>query len=156
MSDLAARRQLNRGYDDGMTRALEIVLTPLVLGGIGFALDAWLGTRPVLTIAFGVLGVVGIFVKMWLGYDREMRAHEAEGAWRGTPAASDEPQADDPQADEAGGVPTWQGVRRPAPRPNASPALARPGYVTAVAATFRFLRNQVDTRTGEDVEGRVP
>jgi hypothetical protein len=152
MSDLAARRQLNRGYDDGMTRALEIVLTPLFLGGIGFALDAWLGTRPVLTITLGVLGVVGIFVKMWLGYDREMRAHEAEGAWRGTPAAAGEPQADEAAAT----VPTWQGVRRPAPRPDASPALARPGYVTAVAATFRFLRNQVDTRKGEDMEGRVP
>ena len=32
MSDLAARRQVNRGYSDGFTRALEVVLTPLLLG----------------------------------------------------------------------------------------------------------------------------
>ncbi|HKH04963.1 MAG TPA: AtpZ/AtpI family protein [Acidimicrobiales bacterium] len=87
MSDLAARRQINRGYDDGLARAIELVVTPLIFGGIGFLVDGRLGTRPAFTIGLGIFGVVGIFAKLWLGYDREMRAHEAtlgSGAGRQT------------------------------------------------------------------------
>jgi hypothetical protein len=61
-----------------MARAIEIVVTPLIFGGIGFLLDGWLDTRPAFTIGLGVFGVVGIFAKLWLGYDHEMRRHEAE------------------------------------------------------------------------------
>lgn len=154
MSDLAARRQINRGYDDGWSRALEIVLTPLAMGGIGFLLDAWLGTRPALTLGLGILGVVGIFVKMWLGYDREMREHEAAGTWRGEAATAVAGEAEAPEADSPA-ILNWSGVRRPAPRPDEAPA-PRPGYVTALAATFRFFRNQADTRTGAGTEGRAP
>jgi hypothetical protein len=86
--DLAARRQLNRGYNDGLTRAVEIVGTPLLLGYIGYVADGWLGIRPVLTLVFGILGVSGIFAKLWLGYDREMRELEAKATWaRPQPAA---------------------------------------------------------------------
>jgi hypothetical protein len=60
-----------------MARAIELVVTPLIFGGIGFLLDGWLDTRPAFTIGLGVFGVVGIFAKLWLGYDREMREHEA-------------------------------------------------------------------------------
>jgi F0F1-type ATP synthase assembly protein I len=76
--DLAAKRQLNRGYSDGLSRAFEIVLTPLILGFLGRLVDGWLDTRPGFMIGFAALGVVGVFVKLWIGYDREMRAHEAQ------------------------------------------------------------------------------
>ena len=121
MSDLAAQRQINRGYDDGLARAIEFVLTPLVLGAIGFGLDGWLGTRPLFTIGLGVLGVVGIFVKMWLGYDREMRSHEAEGAWRRSPAERERPQRG-PGRHHRRAV----GRAPPSARAEAEPALARP------------------------------
>lgn len=78
MFDLAAKRQLNRGYGDGLSRAFEIVLTPVILGFLGSLVDGWLGTRPGFTIGFAAVGVTGVFVKMWIGYDREMRAHEAK------------------------------------------------------------------------------
>lgn len=144
MSDLAAQRQINRGYDDGLARAIEFVLTPLFLGGIGFGLDAWLGTRPLLAIVLGLLGVVGVFVKMWLGYDREMRRHEADAAWRRSPAARAE-------AASAGAIAAAHPVEPSAPaatgaaRPSGPP---RPGYVSALAATLRFFRNQADTGRG--------
>ena len=64
--DVRAKQQLNRGYSDGMARGIELVLTPLFLGGIGWLLDRWLGTGHVLAIVLGVLGVIGIFVKMKL------------------------------------------------------------------------------------------
>ena len=92
MFDLAARRQLNRGFNDGLTRAVEIVGTPLLLGYVGFLLDGWLGIRPALTLVLGLVGISGIFVKLWLGYDREMRKHEAEAVWaRPQPADGDAP-----------------------------------------------------------------
>lgn len=90
--DLAVRRQLNRGYSDGLSRAVEIVVTPLLFGWFGYVLDGWIGIRPVLTIVLGTLGVAGIFVKMWLGYDREMRRLEAGTPW----ARSRQPAAEAP------------------------------------------------------------
>lgn len=87
MFDLQAKQQLNRGYSDGMARGMELVLTPLVLGAIGWLLDGWLGTGHVLAVTFGVFGVVGIFVKMKLGYDRQMADVEAGKPWtRGSSA----------------------------------------------------------------------
>jgi hypothetical protein len=75
--DLAAKRQLNRGIGDGLTRAMEIVVTPVIMGAAGGLVDAWLGTRPGFTIGFAAFGIVGIFVKLWIRYDQDMRAHEA-------------------------------------------------------------------------------
>jgi hypothetical protein len=75
--DLAARRQLNRGYSDGLSRALEIVVTPLLFGFLGHLVDNWLGTAPWFMIGFGAFAVTGMFVRFWLGYDREMQEHEA-------------------------------------------------------------------------------
>lgn len=101
MFDLAARRQLNRGYNDGLTRAVEIVGTPLLLGFVGYLLDGWLGIRPALTLVLGLVGVSGIFVKLWLGYDREMREHEANAVWA-------RPQ---PATDAGGDAPPGAGAR---------------------------------------------
>lgn len=81
LSDLRAKQQLNRGYSDGMARGMEIVLTPLAFGAIGWLLDRWLGTGHVLAIALGVFGVVGIFVKLKLGYDKQMAEVEAGKPW---------------------------------------------------------------------------
>lgn len=81
MSDLRAKQQLNRGYSDGMARGAEIVLTPLLCGAIGWLLDGWLGTAPVLAITLGLFGVVGIFAKLKVGYDRQMVEVEAGKPW---------------------------------------------------------------------------
>jgi F0F1-type ATP synthase assembly protein I len=84
LSELHARQQLNRGYNDGLARGMEIVLTPLLLGAFGWLLDSWLGTDPFLAIGFGVLGVAGIFTKLKLGYDRQMEQVEAGKPWTRT------------------------------------------------------------------------
>lgn len=98
MFDLASRRQLNRGYSDGLSRAVEIVATPLLFGYVGYLLDGWAGIRPVLTIVLATLGVSGVFVKLWLGYDREMREHEAGAVW----ARRQRPAGDAPPGEGAG------------------------------------------------------
>ena len=87
MIDLATRRKINKGFSDGFTRAVEIVVTPVLLGFLGAVVDGWLGTRPAFTLAFAIFGVCGIVAKLWLGYDREMKVEEAKVPTRGTVGA---------------------------------------------------------------------
>ena len=77
MFDLTARQKLNRGYSDGLARAMEIVVSPLLMGFLGRLVDGWLGTGPWFMIAFGAFGAAGVIAKLWVGYDRDMRRHEA-------------------------------------------------------------------------------
>lgn len=92
MSDLQARQQLNRGYNDGLARGMEIVVTPLLFGAIGWLLDGWLGTDPFLAIGFGAFGAAGVFAKLKLGYDRKMAEVEAGKPWTRTRVTGGEPQ----------------------------------------------------------------
>jgi hypothetical protein len=64
-----------------MARGMEIVLTPLVLGGLGWLLDGWFGTGKILAVAFGIFGIVGISAKLKLGYDKQMAQVEAGKPW---------------------------------------------------------------------------
>ena len=81
MSDLRAKQELNRGYSNGLARGFELVITPMIFGGIGWLLDGWLGTGHLLAIALGVFGVAGIFAKLKLGYDADMTKAEAGKPW---------------------------------------------------------------------------
>lgn len=60
---------------------MEIVLTPLLLGALGWWIDGIVGTEPFLAIIFGVIGAAGIFVKLKLGYDQKMAEVEAGKPW---------------------------------------------------------------------------
>jgi hypothetical protein len=75
------KRAMNQGFGDGMSRAFEIVATPLLFGGLGHLVDRLVGTTPVFVVALGLFGVIGTFVRLWYGYDTEMRAHETGGSW---------------------------------------------------------------------------
>lgn len=81
VTDLQTKQQLNRGYNDGLARGMEIVLTPLLFGALGWLLDRWLGTDPFLAIALGAFGFAGIFAKLKLGYDRKMAEVETGKPW---------------------------------------------------------------------------
>ncbi len=82
------RRKLYSGYADGMTRAFELVIAPLVFGLAGFGLDRLFGSTPVCTIIAVVLGFSGTGVKLWYGYDHEMRKHDDRAAWTKRPHES--------------------------------------------------------------------
>lgn len=84
--DQRDKRDLYNGFGDGLARAFELAVTPAVFGAMGYGLDRWLGLTPVLTVVFLVVALVGMFVRMWYGYDTEMRAHEAAGPWAARPA----------------------------------------------------------------------
>jgi F0F1-type ATP synthase assembly protein I len=63
------------------TGSYELVLSPLLLALIGYGLDRWLGTLPLLTIIFAVLGLVGACIKIYYGYVAEMDEHEKDAPW---------------------------------------------------------------------------
>jgi hypothetical protein len=77
--------ELYQGYGDGLSRALEFALTPAVCCGIGYAIDRWLGIVPVLSIAFFLLAVVGMFAKTWYTYEARMREEDAAAPWARVP-----------------------------------------------------------------------
>ena len=79
--DLRARRQLNKGYADTLARGFEFAAVPVVFGGIGWLVDGALGTAPMFTIGLVVFGFIGMFVKLWLGYDEAMKREEEGAVW---------------------------------------------------------------------------
>jgi F0F1-type ATP synthase assembly protein I len=79
--DVSQGRELTRGMHRS-TGSFELVLGPLLMALIGYGLDRWLGTAPLLTVALGVLGLAGVCVNLYYGYRREMDEHEANASWR--------------------------------------------------------------------------
>lgn len=78
---LAAKRDVNRGFGDALSRATELALLPGLFGFLGWLVDGWLGTAPAFLIGFVVFAFAGMLVKSWIGYDAEMKRHEAAGPW---------------------------------------------------------------------------
>jgi uncharacterized membrane protein len=74
--DLGERRELNNGFGDALSRAVELVVTPAVMGFLGWLLDRWLGTWPVFALVLFFFTVGYMIWKLFLHYDEEMRAHE--------------------------------------------------------------------------------
>lgn len=96
--DLRARQLTNRGFGDAMSRSFELALVPVVFGGLGWLVDRVLGTSPTFVIGLAVFGVIGTVVKFWIGYDLEMKRHEAEGVWN---RSTDAPAGRSPIEDAA-------------------------------------------------------
>ena len=57
---------------------MDFALVTLLFLGVGYALDRWLGTRPVFMIILVVVSIVGQFVRMWFDYEKKMAQHEAD------------------------------------------------------------------------------
>lgn len=79
--DLGSKRETYNGFGEALAQGFEMALTPAIFGGLGFALDNWLGTAPVLLIVLLLFSFVGMFVRAWIGYDTQMRRHELNGPW---------------------------------------------------------------------------
>lgn len=68
------------GLTDDMRRSsgsFELVLSPVLLALLGLALDRWVGTVPLFTVAFAVIGFAGAAVSLYFRYQFEMAEHEA-------------------------------------------------------------------------------
>lgn len=65
------------GADDGITAALELVLTPALFAFFGYLLDGWLGTGLVFTVALALIVFVYEVWKLAYAYTQKMKAYEA-------------------------------------------------------------------------------
>jgi len=79
--ELRERRETYRGFGDGLARAFEIALTPVIFGAGGWALDRWLGTTPLFIIVTVLVAVVGLAVRAYYTYLAEMAVHDADAPW---------------------------------------------------------------------------
>jgi F0F1-type ATP synthase assembly protein I len=77
---LTGSTRINRGTDDRLGKSIDVALVTLVFLGVGYALDRWLGTKPIFMIALVVLALVGEFVRFWYDYDARMKVLEAQRA----------------------------------------------------------------------------
>ena len=85
---------LNELLGDESARGIEIAVTPLVFGGLGWLLDGRLGTGPWITLGFAAFALVATVAKMWFTYDAEMR--QLASRWnRGAGASPTPAEADD-------------------------------------------------------------
>lgn len=76
--DPRERSKIYNGASDAWTRAVELTVTPLVFGYLGFRLDRWAGTGALFTIVFAAFCLGYEVWKMWSGYESAMQVHEAE------------------------------------------------------------------------------
>jgi len=73
-----------------MTRSLhrssgsfELAFAPVLMALLGLWLDRTIGTLPLFTIVFAVVGVVGATVKAYYSYGHSMRELQEQGPWAG-------------------------------------------------------------------------
>ena len=71
----------SRGYSTAMGRGFELAITLAVMVGLGLLADSVFDTGPLFVIIFSILGFAGITVKLFLGYDLEMKKHEEGAIW---------------------------------------------------------------------------
>jgi F0F1-type ATP synthase assembly protein I len=79
--ELRDRQALYNGFGNGLGQAVEMVLTPVLLGAFGALLDHWFGTGPVLMLVFGVIGVVGMALRTYYWYQAKIAAEEEGKPW---------------------------------------------------------------------------
>ncbi len=80
MDDDSQRRELTDQLHRS-TGSYELVLSPAILGFLGYLTDRWLGTLPLFTVLAVLLGLVGAVVKIYFGYQAEMAEHERGAPW---------------------------------------------------------------------------
>ena len=71
---------------------MDVALAMLVFVLLGWAIDNWLGTKPLFIIVFAMLALIGGGARIKYSYDESMRRHERE-------RAAAQPESPKPSAD---------------------------------------------------------
>jgi F0F1-type ATP synthase assembly protein I len=81
--DLRERRELNNGFGNALARAVELTVSPVIFGFLGFLLDGKLGTGPLFMLVLFAFTIGYLFWKQYVHYDAEMKEHERKLTGRG-------------------------------------------------------------------------
>lgn len=84
MFDLSAKRELNNGFGNALTAAVELAVTPALFALMGWQIDRWLGTSPVFLLFLFVFTVGYVSWRQLTTYDAKMRRHENDLLGPGT------------------------------------------------------------------------
>lgn len=83
MFDLSAKRELNNGFGNALSTAVELAVTPALMALVGWQVDRWLGTSPLLFLFLFVFTVAYV---SWREYHRyQARMDRQEHDLLGTP-----------------------------------------------------------------------
>jgi len=80
--DVAARRDLNNGFGNTLSRSFEFAVTPTLFGAAGYYLDSRVGTTLVFTILLLVLALVGTIARWYYDYESRMSTLDEQHATR--------------------------------------------------------------------------
>jgi F0F1-type ATP synthase assembly protein I len=70
--DLRDRRELNNGAGNALNRAVELTVTPMIVGYLGYLLDGRFGTRPLFMLAFFLFVLGYVIWKHYVAYSATM------------------------------------------------------------------------------------
>jgi F0F1-type ATP synthase assembly protein I len=70
--DLRDRRELSNGFGNALTRAFELVVTPMIAGFLGFLLDGKLGTGPLFMLVLFGSALAYVVWKQYAVYSKTM------------------------------------------------------------------------------------
>ena len=106
MFDLSAKRELNNGFGNALSTAVELAVTPAIFAGIGWQIDRWLGTFPLVFLFLFAFTIGYVSWKQYKGYNAAMQARSRRCSGPVAPRAPPEAPRDRRRPD---------GPRAPAP-----------------------------------------
>jgi len=78
VSDLSAKRQLNQGFGNALSVAVELTVTPVLMALIGYGIDRWLGTFPLVFLVLFAFTLGYLSWKQYVLYRGRMEAEEQQ------------------------------------------------------------------------------
>jgi F0F1-type ATP synthase assembly protein I len=76
--DLSAKRELNNGFGNALSSAVELAVTPALMALIGWQIDRWLGTSPFVFLFLFAFTVAYVSWREYTRYQGKMARQEHE------------------------------------------------------------------------------
>lgn len=87
--DLSAKRELNNGFGNALSSAVELAVTPALFALLGWRIDRWLGTAPLFLLFLFLFTLGYVMWRQHTAYEATMRRQEQDllGPGRDRPGA---------------------------------------------------------------------
>jgi len=78
-------RKMWQGFSDALALSVQLAATTVIFVLVGLWLDNSIGTRPLFTVALGLLAVTGLGVSAYYRYKADMEREEEGKLWTRNP-----------------------------------------------------------------------